>query len=450
MQTKRDNRQQRMVLLPPLEEYIPSDHRLKRLNRVLDLSFVHEAVRERYCQNNGRPSIDPEVVMRLFLLQAIEHIVEVRELMRQVEVNLAYRWFIGYELDEKLPDHSTLSKALDRFGDGVFNELFSRSIAQCQKSDLIEGKVLHVDATTIRADIDKNKVEQAESSDKDARYGRFADGTIQPGYKQQTVVDDQHRVVVGLEVFAANRAEGVDAVRIVDAVREEVGLCPEVVCADGAYGSGANRAAFEERGMRLVSPPPQAVTYTGSDYFTVEAFAYQEREDVFVCPAGKTLAYVGGVKARPHQRCYRAGKKVCGQCSLKGRCTQAPRRQLKVGVHHAALIRLRADSKREDFQQLYRTRAPGIEGVFAEAKQRHGLRRAWRRGLTKMRIQCLLIAAVINFKRLITLLTSNSASVRADYALIRLLWTLFTVIEWLLPPITTRQPKHPQNAFTSA
>jgi len=107
---------------------------------------------------NHRPSIDPEVVIRLFLIQAMEGITHVRDLMRQVQVNLAHRWFIGYSLDEKLPDHSTLSKALDRFGDDVFDELFKRSIVQCKRSGLIEGKVLHVDATTIRADIDKNRV----------------------------------------------------------------------------------------------------------------------------------------------------------------------------------------------------------------------------------------------------------------------------------------------------
>ena len=160
--------------------------------------------------------------------------------------------------------------------------------------------------------------------------------------------------------------------------------------------------------------------------------------------------YAGGVKARPGQRRYRVGRKVCGQCSFKTQCTRAPQRQLKVGTHHAALIRLRADSKTDDFQQLYRGRAPAIEGVFAEAKERHGLRRAWRRGLSKMRIQCLLVAAVINFKRLITLLMPHSASVRADYALIRLLGTLFTAIECLFTPITTSQPKHPQNALASA
>ena len=198
-----------------------------------------------------------------------------------------------------------------------------------------------------------------------------------------------------------------------------------------------------------MSPPPQAKTYTGDDYYTVEDFGYDEIKDQFVCPAGACLRCVSTEKQRG-RKLYRAGRSVCRQCPRRSECTPGKYRTVKVTAHHAALIRLRADSKTEDFQQLYRSRAPGIEGVFAEAKQRHGLRRAWRRGLTKMRIQCLLIAAVINFKRLITLLMPHSASVRADYALIRLLGTLFTAIECLFTPITTSQSKHPQNALASA
>ena len=171
-----------MILLPSLEEFVPQDHYLRRLNRVLDLDFVHDIVRDRYCQDNGRPSIDPEVVIRLFLLQAIEGLSSVRRLMQRVHVDLAFRWFIGYRVDETLPDHSTLSRALDRFGDTVFNELFVRSISQCQVSGLIEGKVLHVDATTIRADIDRNRVNQPKSPDPDARYGHFPNGQLKPGY----------------------------------------------------------------------------------------------------------------------------------------------------------------------------------------------------------------------------------------------------------------------------
>ena len=206
MQTRRQPLDNAMTLLPPLEQLIPPDHRLRRLQRVLDLSFIHEAVRDRYCQDNGRPSIDPEVVLRLFVLQAIEGIRSVRELMNEVQVNLAYRWFIGYRIDEPLPDHSTLSRALDRFGNEVFDTLFQRSITQCQASGLIEGKVLHLDATLIRADLDKDKAEQPGCSDPDARFGRKKGA---PGYKQQTVADGKARVVVAVDVMPANEHDTV-------------------------------------------------------------------------------------------------------------------------------------------------------------------------------------------------------------------------------------------------
>lgn len=410
-----------MMILPSLEDFVPVDHYLRRLNRVLDLSFVHERVRDCYCQDNGRGSIDPEVIIRLFLLQAIAGIGQVRRLMNEVHVNLAYRWFIGYRVDEPLPDHSTLSKALDRFGDAVFDELFSRSIAQCRKSGLIEGKVLHVDATTIRADIDKNKVKQEKSSDRDARFGRFPDGTVQPGYKQQTVVDDAHRVVLEVAVSPANASEHDGAVAAIDAAVSRLEQPPEVVCGDGAYGSGGNAAACEERGIRLVSPP-QPVPENQGGHFTIDQFSYDEKSDEFICPAWERLPNAGRVKKRPRQFRYRVSKGACGRCALRDRCTTGSYRQLQVSEHHAALMRLRADSKTEDFQQLYRSRAPGIEGVFAEAKQRHGLRRAWRRGLAKMRIQCLLVAAVINFKRLIALFSPFQPLPEALQAVVRTLW----------------------------
>ena len=391
-----------MMLLPSLESFIPEDHNLRRLDKILDLSFIGDTVQDRYCQSNGRPSIDPEVIIRLFLIQAINGIPHVRELMRQVQVNLAYRWFIGYGLDEKLPDHSTLSKALDRFGDDVFNELFKRSIVQCKSSGLIEGKVLHVDATTIRADIDKTRVGKPDSSDPDARFGRFPNKKLEPGYKQHTVADGRSRVILGLSVTPANESEHNSAVEVIDDAVKNSNIIPETICADGAYSSGNNCKALEDRGIRLVSPPPKAKNQFGDSCFTVEDFVYDEKRDVFICPAKSTLKYIGDVKARPHQRRYAGLRSVCRKCKLKDKCTKSSRRQLKVGVNHASLIRLRADSKTESFKKLYRSRAPVIEGIFGEAKQWHGLRRAWRRGLSKMLVQSLLIATVLNYKRLAT------------------------------------------------
>lgn len=406
-----------MMMMPSLEEYVPVNHPLRRLNRVLDLSFVHDAVRERYCQDDGRPSIDPEVVIRLFLLQAIEGIGQVRRLMQHVQVNMAYRLFIGYEPHEALPDHSTLSKALDRLGEELFDEVFQRSIQQCQRSGLIEGKVLHLDATTIRADIDKNHVNESGSSDADARFGRFPDGTLKPGYKQQTVVDGQSRVIVAVEVTPANASEHETAIAMIDEAIKQLDQPAEVVCADGAYASGANKAALDKKGIRLVSPPPP-VPHQGGEYFTVDQFIYDEPADQFVCPAGERLGYAGLTGRKGKQRKYRCKHKVCRSCALRSQCTPGAVRCVTVSKDHAALIRLRADSKTDDFQQLYRGRAPAIEGVFAEAKERHGLRRAWRRGLSKMRIQCLLVAAVINFKRLITLLWRQNGPVGAIWAAI--------------------------------
>jgi len=401
MQGKRDFTENGMMLLPSLEEYVPADHPLQKLDRVLDLSFVHEYVREKYCQNNGRPSINPEVVIRLFLLQAVENIPSVRKLLRDVHVNMAYRLFIGYRPDEKVPDHSTLSRALDRFGDEVFDHLFKETVARCQDSGLLEGNVLYLDATAIRADLAREQIAKPNRSDKDARFGRFPDGKIKPGYKQHTIADGKRRVIMGLTVTPANVHDGSDISTLVDDVIDRLGIVPEAVCADTAYGSGKNCSELEDRCVRLVSPPQKVSGST--EYFTVEDFVYDESEDVFTCPAGNRLSPVGYDSTQPHRKKYRARRSECSICKMKPRCTRSSRREVKVTIYHGSLLRLRKDSQTKSFKRLYRRRAPVIEGVFAEAKQWHGLGRAWRHGLLKMRIQSLLIASVMNYKRLAAL-----------------------------------------------
>lgn len=397
MQTRREKLGYEMILLPSLEEMVPANDPLRKLNRVMDLSFIHDAVRDKYCADNGRPSIDPEVVMRLFVLQAFEGIASVRELMRQVHANLTYRWFIGYAITEKVPDHSALSHALDRLGDELFNALFTRSIAQCRDAGLLDGRVVHLDATVIRADLNENHVNHPDSADPDARFGRGAGGQMIPSYKQQTVVDGASRVVLGIEVMAGNEPDQRHATEVVDQACVQLDQIPEVVCADSGYGTGANRAAMEQRGIRLVSPPQRVANQEGRSVFRVEEFAYDEVCDEFTCPAGQTLHAAGG---SGRVRYYRAARSVCQACALRVRCTAKTQRILNVSSHYAALVRLRADAKTESFKELYRARAPVIEGVFAEGKMWHGLHRAWRRGLSNMRMQSYLIGAVLNFKRL--------------------------------------------------
>jgi len=386
--------------LVSLEQEVPQDYYLRQLNKVLNLGFVREAVGPLYSCDNGRPAIDPEIIIRLFLLQAIEGIASVRELMSAVRLHLGYRWFIGLELGKSLPDHSTLSRALERFGDEVFNDIFQRSIAQCRASGLLKSKVVHVDATTIRADLDKDRVNKPGCADPDARFGRFPDGVKNPGYKQHTAVADQSRVILAVEVTAANINEGNELVAMVDEAGRQLEEVPEAVCADSAYASGENAAACEERGIHLISPPREPRNHYSDEQFTIEQFTYDEERDVFVCPNHKVLVNTGRFRRKKTRFKYRASIRDCRRCSFKGQCTKAPQRCLNVGEHHGALVRLRANSRVDGFKALYRRRSSVIEGIFAESKQWHGLRRAWRRGLTKMRIQSFLIAAVLNFKRL--------------------------------------------------
>lgn len=401
MQTRREQLQPEMMLLPSLDAFVPEDDRLRKLNRVLDLSFVHEAVRDLYCQDNGRGSIDPEVVIRLFLLQVIEGIRSTRELMRQVYANLTYRWFIGYSITEKVPDHSTLSRALDRFGDALFDQLFERSITQCRASGLVDGEVLHLDATVIRADLARDQVGRPGCADADARFGRSADGRKIPSYKQQTVVDGKSGVVVAVEVLPGNAHDRQQSIETVDQAVRHTGVHPQAVCADAAYANGANAAAMEEREIRFVSPPQRrSGPGRGPDAFTPDDFVYDEQRDVYVCPAQQTLTLVATERTGKRRRRYRASRSVCGSCAFKARCTRSPRKTLGIMPHRASWLRLREDAKTDDFKKLYRTRAPASESRFGEGKQWHRLDRARWRGLPKMRVQCWLTAAVLNFKRL--------------------------------------------------
>jgi hypothetical protein len=263
--------------------------------------------------------------------------------------------------------------------------------------------VLHLDATTIRADLDANRVGEPDSPDADARFGRGPGGAKIPSFKQQTVVDSRSRVVVGVAVTAGNAPDQVNAQGVVHQACAQVGRSPEAVCADSGYATGANRRVLGEQGIRLVSPPPPATRAGGMDLFVVTDFTYDERRDVFTCPAGQDLEFVRIAVGR---RLYRAAKATCAACPLQARCTRRVPRTLRVTLEHRGAIDLRRDSASESFRALYRTRAPVIEGIFAEAKQWHGLRRAWRRGLSNMRMQCWLVAAVLNFKRLAAVIGS--------------------------------------------
>jgi transposase len=136
-----------------LRDLVPTDHILRRVNKVLDLSWLRSEVKGLYEEYQGRPSIDPESAVRLMLAGFFQGIAQDRKLLREAQVNIAIRWFCGYRLHEKLPDHSTLRRIRQRWGEERFKKIFQKTVEQCIQAGLADGETVHVDATLIRADV---------------------------------------------------------------------------------------------------------------------------------------------------------------------------------------------------------------------------------------------------------------------------------------------------------
>jgi len=150
---RKEQDQLALLITGSLRQLIPDDHVLVRVDRVLDLSWLRDEVADLYCLDDGRPGIDPEVSVRLMLAGLLSGIVHDRKLMREAHVNIAIRWFIGYGVHEKLPDHSSLTRIRQRWGADRFRQIFKRTVKACLQANIASGEIVHVDAFLIRANV---------------------------------------------------------------------------------------------------------------------------------------------------------------------------------------------------------------------------------------------------------------------------------------------------------
>jgi len=429
---RQDRAQEDLFIAGPLRDLVPDDHILKHVQKVLDLSWLRDEVRESYCEENGRPSIDPESAVRLMLAGFFEGIVQDRKLMRQAQVNLAIRWFAGYRLDERLPDHSSLTRIRQRWGPERFRKIFQKTVETCVEAGLVDLQTVHVDATLIRADVSWEslievhaekvltenvegpddspdgggkppKAKKMSTTDPDATMTTNRnDQRLQPSYKQHTAVEDKSGVVVDVEVTTGEQSEGKQLLKQLERVEANTGKPAGTVTADASYAHAANYAALEGRNIEAVIPPAKARTGKG---LPLVRFKYDERHDLVRCPAGRNLERASHGK---NGWWYRSSVKDCGECPLRARCLPAKETVRKVVIvdGYPALLRARRKRLRWDdgtYGKYVRHRWR-VEGVHGVAKTQHGLRRAVRRGLSNVRIQSYLTAAVMNLKRLAALL----------------------------------------------
>jgi IS5 family transposase len=409
-----------------LRQLVPDDYILARVDRVLELSWLRAEVAELYCESNGRPGIDPEVAVRLMLAGFLLGIVHDRRLMREAQVNLAIRWFIGYGLHEALPDHSSLTRIRQRWGADRFRKIFERTVKACVAAKIAKGEIVHVDASLIRADVSweslavrhvdaiaeanedeatkrnsrkTGKYKKVCVTDPDASMATSArNRRLEPAYKQHAVVDDLCGVVLDVEVTTGEVNEGQVVIERIDAAVETTGVPIKAATGDAGYAYAKVFGGLERRGIDAVIPTKSEPIRSP---VPLRRFRYDAKHDILKCPRGKVLRPFRPVK---HGRFFYSRAVDCKRCGLASLCLSKGRlnKAVVVGDDYPALLRARRRRERwsDDDRRLYQRHRWRSEGYHGEAKTWHGLARAIRRGLANMKIQAYLTAATVNLKRL--------------------------------------------------
>jgi transposase len=439
MMGQRDRRQPELFVAGSLRDLVPEDHVLVRVDKVLDLSWLEAEVAGLYHAGIGRPGIAPEVAVRLMLAGMLLGIVHDRRLMREAQVNLAIRWFIGYGLHEPLPDHSSLTRIRQRWGAERFERIFRRTVQACVAARIATGEVVHLDSSLIRANVSwdaiaRRHVAAVESANtEDGESGAPDGGTSrrraalpsacttdpdaslatnrkgrrsEPSYKHHTAVDAGCGVVLDVAVTTGAVHDTQTVGAQLDAISATTGAAIRTASMDASYAITRVFAELEARRIEAIIPtkaehPPKR------GVIPVRRFKLDAKNRVVRCPAKRLLRPHGKPDSDGFQA-YRARVPVCQACRLRPKCFGATMKRRAILLHqdHPALLRARRKYARwqERERGVYRSHRIRVEGYHGEAKMWHGLGRAVRRGLDNMRIQAYLAAAAVNLKRLAAVL----------------------------------------------
>jgi transposase len=435
-----------------LERHLPADHLLRSIDRFVDLSGIRAHLRPFYSEI-GRPSIDPELLIRMLLVGYCFGIRSERRLCEEVHLNLAYRWFCRLGLEGDVPDHSTFSKNRHgRFRESdLLRELFETTVQRCMAEGLVGGEGFAADASLIKADANKQRsVEGSEEVDweamaatrrsvreyldtlDEAAWGAASE--VRPKFVSQSdpaaqwtgalkghaffayaanyLIDLNHAVIVDVEASRAIRQAEVGATRtMIDRTQDRFGLDPERLAADAAYGSAEMLGwLVHERGIEPHIPVFDK-SQRSDGTFSRDDFTYDHKRDCYICPAGKELRQRQKVYRVPRpfvdedgMMRYRASKLDCQGCALKPQCCpNAPARKIPRSIHEGARDMARDIAKTEAYVTSRHERKK-IEMLFAHLKRILKLDRLRLRGPNGARDEFHLAATAQNLRKLAKLI----------------------------------------------
>jgi transposase len=442
------NFEPKLIYKLTLDDLVPQDNIYRLLERFLDLRFLYKECEKMYGKT-GKPSIDPIVFFKFQIYGYLENIISDRELVRRVNDSLSARYFLGYDIDESLPWHSTISRTRGLFGKDVFERIFNKVLELCNQSDLIGGKHQTIDSTLVKANasldsvqrkvpelsvleyidrsfeenIEAEELKQSEKYNNEDKpksgrgpkrndvYGSKTDPDSRieskPGkptdlyYKAQYCADTKNRIITDVSVTFADKDDKYNLIESVDRAVErlrEFDLEIGAVSADRGYSQGKNLRELEQRGITAYIPAPKNVNSKGE--IDKNKFTFDKAKNIFICPNQQELRYFRYEKDRESLR-YSAKKEACSSCPLKKKCCpQAKFRTIRQTIYYEEYERLYKRLKTVEAREAYILRKSISEGLFAEAKGYHGLKKFMTRGLDKAQKRAYIIATVQNIKRL--------------------------------------------------
>ncbi len=433
-----------------LEELVPQDHLLRAIDRHIDFEFIREATAPMYCENNGRPAIDPVLLFKMLFIGYLFGVRSERQLVKEVQVNVAYRWFLGLNLTDKVPDASTFSQNRRRRFEGTDIEqvIFDEIVEQALENGLIGGKALYTDSTHLKANANKHRhsthevavapmayleeLNEAIEADRRAhgkqplkakgdkpatKPTKISDTDPDAGYMvrdqkpegffylDHRTVDGKHGLITDTHVTPGNINDARPYLERLDRQCSRFQLNPIVVGLDAGYNTAAICHGLVQRGIDGVvgyKRPHSPVGRLKRRHFTYDAVA-----DEYRCPQGEVLPYA--TTSRNGYREYKSDPGVCKGCPLLDQCTRSRNHQ-KVMVRHVweeDREQINQNRSTDWGRQAYQRRQETVERSFADAKELHGHRYARYRGLSRVRGQCLLAAACQNMKKIARLLASH-------------------------------------------
>ena len=424
-----------------LEDQVPEGHLLRRIEKHVSFAFVREKLKDSYSET-GRPSIDPELLLRILLIGYLYGITSERKLVEELRMHLAWRWFTGLGFDQEIPHHSTFSKNRHgRFQESkLFEQLFEEIVARRLEAGLVQGDNLSVDGSFVEANANKesriprerlaeaaqvnhtvrqylveleqqnpteepvHEQEQVSTTDPDSTYATKGGTPARLGYYDNYLVDNHSCVIVGVQATAARMSqETVAAQDMLTRFAQWQGREPASVAADATYGNGEFLQWLMERGITPYMRTRDSALRKNSPLYGPERFTYLPESNSYLCPAGQQLNY-GGHNARNRTHVYIGTRKRCGACAQKTQCTTSPLKYLAIHMHESARQRARDLANTPSFANAQRQRKK-VEALFAELKNQIGLRRLRLRRMKFVREQFFLAAAAQNIKRLVRFLS---------------------------------------------